>query len=292
MEQTQTLSKEFATPIRPHKQLNAFTPFSASKLPELDDCGTFPLTPNTMAKLDDSGLTELANFSTIFSPGAKFWSPRIEMGIDAQPRTPNRRFSPRNARPGNTPFFLKDMDFSSFLQTPDYLQTPKENTRSPIAPTGFERKSAKRSILGGNDSGMADMLSGTVEGAPIHIGDVKLTPLYATTSTTPDSATSKTPRSSYASQDDRKPYKRAATGPKRGEYKCGKCGFFPKKQKHNCDELARLLHPEDQRKVQAPPVPMTMHRGPPHVYLHPLHHMAIDHTHIINNRFMMPHHKH
>jgi len=29
--------------------------------------------------------------------------------------------------------------------------------------------------------------------------------------------------------------KRTAAAPKRGEYKCGKCGFFPKKEKHNCD---------------------------------------------------------
>ena len=25
-----------------------------------------------------------------------------------------------------------------------------------------------------------------------------------------------------------------SSAPKRGEYRCGKCGFFPKKQKHNC----------------------------------------------------------
>ncbi len=25
------------------------------------------------------------------------------------------------------------------------------------------------------------------------------------------------------------------SAPKRGEYKCGKCGFFPKKTKHNCN---------------------------------------------------------
>ena len=30
---------------------------------------------------------------------------------------------------------------------------------------------------------------------------------------------------------------RSASAPKRGEYKCGKCGFFPKKTKHNCDEF-------------------------------------------------------
>ena len=29
---------------------------------------------------------------------------------------------------------------------------------------------------------------------------------------------------------------RSTTAPKRGEYKCGKCGYFPKKAKHNCDE--------------------------------------------------------
>ena len=29
--------------------------------------------------------------------------------------------------------------------------------------------------------------------------------------------------------------KRTAAAPKRGEYKCGKCGYFPKKEKHNCD---------------------------------------------------------
>jgi len=27
--------------------------------------------------------------------------------------------------------------------------------------------------------------------------------------------------------------------PKRGEYKCGKCGFFPKKSKHDCDERVK-----------------------------------------------------
>ena len=28
--------------------------------------------------------------------------------------------------------------------------------------------------------------------------------------------------------------KKAASNAKRGEYRCGKCGFFPKKTKHNC----------------------------------------------------------
>lgn len=28
--------------------------------------------------------------------------------------------------------------------------------------------------------------------------------------------------------------KRTTSAPKRGEYRCGKCGFFPKKAKHNC----------------------------------------------------------
>eukprot|EP00048_Salpingoeca_helianthica_P023899 m.28127 g.28127 ORF g.28127 m.28127 type:complete len:292 (-) comp9063_c0_seq1:21-896(-) len=39
-----------------------------------------------------------------------------------------------------------------------------------------------------------------------------------------------------------------AAAPKRGEYRCGKCGFFPKKQKHNCA-------PDKQKKGAAAMAP-------------------------------------
>lgn len=38
-----------------------------------------------------------------------------------------------------------------------------------------------------------------------------------------------------AKKDKKLRDKRTAAAPKRGEYKCGKCGYFPKKEKHNCD---------------------------------------------------------
>eukprot|EP00051_Salpingoeca_urceolata_P017059 m.229898 g.229898 ORF g.229898 m.229898 type:complete len:454 (+) comp18853_c0_seq3:493-1854(+) len=43
-------------------------------------------------------------------------------------------------------------------------------------------------------------------------------------------SSTKKPRRDKKDKADR----RTATAPKRGEYRCGKCGFFPKKAKHNC----------------------------------------------------------
>lgn len=47
---------------------------------------------------------------------------------------------------------------------------------------------------------------------------------------------------------------------KRGEYKCGKCGFYPKKQKHNCDEEKRRRQSDGRNKslpkAAAGPLPM------------------------------------
>lgn len=47
-------------------------------------------------------------------------------------------------------------------------------------------------------------------------------------------ASGQTSASSSAKKKEKRD-KRTAAAPKRGEYKCGKCGFFPKKEKHNCD---------------------------------------------------------
>eukprot|EP00041_Stephanoeca_diplocostata_P004741 m.49547 g.49547 ORF g.49547 m.49547 type:complete len:347 (-) comp15330_c0_seq1:437-1477(-) len=40
---------------------------------------------------------------------------------------------------------------------------------------------------------------------------------------------------------DRKVYSTAGRPRQRGEYKCGKCGFYPKKEKHDCDEERQKL---------------------------------------------------
>lgn len=45
-----------------------------------------------------------------------------------------------------------------------------------------------------------------------------------------------TPRSSGTKKKDRKTYSTAGRPRVRGEYKCGKCGFMPKKAKHDCEE--------------------------------------------------------
>ena len=45
-----------------------------------------------------------------------------------------------------------------------------------------------------------------------------------------------------------------STAPKRGEYRCGKCGFFPKKQKHNCasEKQKRPLAMDSKAALAAP----------------------------------------
>jgi len=49
-------------------------------------------------------------------------------------------------------------------------------------------------------------------------------------------AASDAPTSSQKKKKERKERKdrRTTSAPKRGEYRCGKCGFFPKKAKHSC----------------------------------------------------------
>jgi hypothetical protein len=42
---------------------------------------------------------------------------------------------------------------------------------------------------------------------------------------------SKRARKELKQRDRKQP---TTSAPKRGEYRCGKCGFFPKKQKHTC----------------------------------------------------------
>eukprot|EP00039_Didymoeca_costata_P019481 m.337688 g.337688 ORF g.337688 m.337688 type:complete len:277 (-) comp18208_c0_seq1:228-1058(-) len=56
--------------------------------------------------------------------------------------------------------------------------------------------------------------------------------------------------------------KRTMSAPKRGEYKCGKCGFFPKKTKHNCDEeRSKRMQPDGT--IPDDMQPMKDNRGEP-----------------------------
>ena len=50
-----------------------------------------------------------------------------------------------------------------------------------------------------------------------------------------------TPRSSGTKKKDRKTYSTAGRPRVRGEYKCGKCGFMPKKAKHDCEEHKKSM---------------------------------------------------
>lgn len=45
--------------------------------------------------------------------------------------------------------------------------------------------------------------------------------------------------------------KRKPTVSKRGEYKCGKCGFYPKKQKHDCAQHKLLQQQQQQQRQQS-----------------------------------------
>jgi len=74
--------------------------------------------------------------------------------------------------------------------------------------------------------------------APINFGNVEpytpgLTDSFSRSviMSQPKSRSMKKEKKSKSKRDNR-----TMTAPKRGEYKCGKCGFFPKKTKHNCDE--------------------------------------------------------
>eukprot|EP00050_Salpingoeca_kvevrii_P006677 m.290870 g.290870 ORF g.290870 m.290870 type:complete len:314 (+) comp12373_c0_seq1:145-1086(+) len=49
---------------------------------------------------------------------------------------------------------------------------------------------------------------------------------------------------------EKKPPRKTATASKRGEYRCGKCGFFPKKSKHNC-QLEKAKRQADAQQQQA-----------------------------------------
>lgn len=50
-------------------------------------------------------------------------------------------------------------------------------------------------------------------------------------------------------RDRREPKKpKTQSAPKRGEYRCGKCGFFPKKSKHDCTQERRRLSLGDLSK--------------------------------------------
>ncbi len=50
--------------------------------------------------------------------------------------------------------------------------------------------------------------------------------------------------------------RRQSAGPKRGEYRCGKCGFYPKKVKHNCaDENIKRAEMATEEEEQ-----MAMHQ--------------------------------
>ena len=59
----------------------------------------------------------------------------------------------------------------------------------------------------------------------------QLTPLKKTPRTAPESGGG----SDVKKKKDRKAYSTAGRPRVRGEYKCGKCGFMPKKTKHNCE---------------------------------------------------------
>lgn len=48
---------------------------------------------------------------------------------------------------------------------------------------------------------------------------------------TPKSSSKKAKKEKKEKRD-----KRTTSAPKRGEYRCGKCGYFPKKEKHDCAE--------------------------------------------------------
>ncbi len=87
------------------------------------------------------------------------------------------------------------------------------------------------------------------------------------------------PRFGYCQPDQKRPRKdkrdkkaaaaaAAAAGqanmaPRRGEYRCGKCGFFPKKQKHNCssEKQKRPLSSEQKTPVAPFPMPLEMGQG-------------------------------
>ena len=74
---------------------------------------------------------------------------------------------------------------------------------------------------------------GGIEGAPISIGNYQFTPIYHSMLGQQGGFAFAVPPSAQSLIDKR----RSGAGPKRGDYKCGKCGHFPKKDKHNCAEI-------------------------------------------------------
>ena len=67
---------------------------------------------------------------------------------------------------------------------------------------------------------------------PFQLGPFQVTPVYD-----PAGTMHQTLMGADDSSQGKKA-RRGASGPKRGEYKCGKCGHFPKKEKHNCHEVS------------------------------------------------------
>ena len=60
----------------------------------------------------------------------------------------------------------------------------------------------------------------------------------------------------------RKAYSVAGRPRQRGEYKCGRCGFFPKAAKHSCiEEKARMDEGRAAKKLTVPPPPPTPTSG-------------------------------
>ena len=66
---------------------------------------------------------------------------------------------------------------------------------------------------------------------PFQLGPFQVTPVYDPAGTMHQTLLG-------ADDSQGKKARRGASGPKRGEYKCGKCGHFPKKEKHNCHEVS------------------------------------------------------
>ena len=127
------------------------------------------------------------------------------------------------------------------------------NARSPnlfnvvssiLSPVG--KKSSRKSLA-------MDGAGGTM----VHgMSELGISPLSPTSAAQRTVSGGKAPR--RRDRRDRRGEKKpkSASAPKRGEYRCGKCGFFPKKTKHDCArEAARMSLGEAGQPAPPPPPP-------------------------------------
>lgn len=123
-------------------------------------------------------------------------------------------------------------DFDSVLDF-ESTQTPNDGaSQSPKDSKNAHKKPSSKKALKMGASTNADDFEEYVL-AP-------LSPFTPATATAEGAADRGKAKLAFTSDSKKKSAaKRSATGVKRGEYKCGKCGFFPKKDKHDCAAFKR-----------------------------------------------------